>query len=958
MSTTDEEGLISDKELEAAFGPMEPGIAEQQLMASVIREMTGFDAPAVTVGPYELGEMIGEGAMGVVYEAMDEDLGRPVAVKVLRRRTTSRSVAERKRSIREAKTMAEVVHRNVVHVHKVGFDQEQAWISMDLVRGPTLRRWLQDDAPPWRTILDVYVQAGRGLAVAHARSVVHGDFKPDNILIGDDDVPKVTDFGLALLDGEPGVMGGTPEYMAPEQYLGRQCEQRSDQFSFCVALFEGLAQHHPYSRWSFAEFASTLQERAPDATKDSIRREYRRSLFVNTSNGKLRWERLPEAVPRSVRSALARGLHPQPEQRFPSMTELLDLLDLQKAHREARRRKTWYVGMTAAAVVGASIATAATLQRERNERARVCQAAAGEFEEVWNDELRDSLVREHSESAAGQIGDIVERQRARWLTAHDRACEATLMQGEASAWGPVASCLEQRREILAQGLRRLGDLDDAQAVHTIDQLASESPGACLLDGAAVTPAQSATAVRERDSIAKVRDELAKARLDEVARRYEAGLARANQQIERAMKLQYEPLLAEAFYQRGRLRVYQAWHETKDRRGWSTPGIDDLAVANTYAANSFHRSTAWDVTIFRAKALTLLGVPAPPIDFDILLAGPGEQSLLREQKAELLEMQGLDHRRRAKVADDPDTAIAELELAIESFEDALQEQTRRRYGIGQAKVRANMARAYIELGTRKGSNAAPEYYRRASELIEQALALWGETNNEYGYGQEYVAPLLGALINAKMGLATEQEAVQDIVDEQIARLQDRPSQIYVLLPGIQAYYRQGPALGLADLAVDLIEEQPPKSLLETQVRMYALDALIRDPSATRRLDDVRRWSVALEDRLPLQDSLASREPLAWAYLGRASLLLRELPEARSWLEQARDSVGWSAQTPITQAELLLDLTEVYLGLHDLERAHQTYEIVDALLVDLPGAGAYLPEVLVPRSDDLRQRLEAE
>ncbi|MEX1364274.1 MAG: serine/threonine-protein kinase [Nannocystaceae bacterium] len=925
-------------------------------MASVIRNMTGLDAESVTVGPYELGEMLGEGAMGVVYEAMDEDLGRSVAVKVLRRRETSRGAADREQSIREAKTMAEVVHRNVVHVHKVGFDQGQAWISMDLVRGSTLRRWLHDEERSWRTVLEVYVQVGRGLAVAHARNVVHGDFKPDNVLIGDDDVPKVTDFGLALLDGEPGTAGGTPEYMAPEQYLGRHRDARSDQFSFCVALFEGLTGHHPYSRWSFDEFASTLQERDPNVTRDSIRREYRRSLFINTSNGKLRWPRLPLAVPRRVRDALARGLHPDPDRRFTTMSELVEQLDLVEAHRKARRRNTWTVGVATASAIALAFGIAVGMQHGRNERALVCQAAPDHYAEVWNDGVRASIARGISESTTGQIGDIVELHRARWLTAHDQACEATVMKGEMDAWKPVASCLEQRLELLGQGLAGLAGLDDSQAVAMIDELASAAPGACLLDGTAIA-VQKNVAAEHRDAIAQVREELAKARIDEIARRYEAGLATVDQQIERAKEIGYEPLLAEAFYQRGRLQMYRAKYETNELDGRNTPGIDDLEVASTYAATSFHRSTTWDITIFRAKALALLKVPPPPIDFGTQLLAQGSQALLREQRAELLEMQGFEHRRRAKLEKDPDAAIVELELSIDAYQAALKEQTRRGYGVGAAKVRANMARAYIELGTRRGVDAGAGDYRRATGLIEDALGFWGETKSRRGYGQHYVAPLYGTLVNAKMRIASEREAARMIVDSQIEQLQGQGSQIYVLLPGILAYTRERRALELADQAVALIEQWPPPSSLETQLRMYALDALVRDPQVTQRIDDVRSWRRALAERPPLTGDLATRQPLVWAYLGRASLVLGELDQARQWLESARDSTDWSTRTPTTRAELLLDLTEVYIGLSDLGPARRALAGIQAVLDQIPGTAEYRTEVLVPRYDDLRRQLDA-
>ncbi|MEX1365805.1 MAG: serine/threonine-protein kinase [Nannocystaceae bacterium] len=283
-----------------------------------------FEGPLPShVGPYRVIGHIGSGGVGVVYEARDEDLGRSVAVKVLR----DASPANVARFRREARAMSRVNHPNVATVYEVGEDDGRGYISMELVRGQTLRQWL-DSRPGWAEILAVVRQAAEGLRAAHAAGVVHRDFKPDNVLVGDDGRVRVVDFGLAKHHAElsadradgrvfdrralareladtgitrTGSLMGTPAYMAPEQFRG-EGDARSDQFALCVVLYEALYGVLPF----------------PGETAEE--------LFLATTRGRLRpWPKRDD-LPIGLRPALRRGLSVRPADRHASVAALLESL--------------------------------------------------------------------------------------------------------------------------------------------------------------------------------------------------------------------------------------------------------------------------------------------------------------------------------------------------------------------------------------------------------------------------------------------------------------------------------------------------------------------------------------------------------------------------------------------------------------------------------------------------------
>ena len=231
--------------------------------------------PGAPIGRYLVLERLGQGGMGVLYTAHDPQLQRVVAIKVLRSRADkdASQTAGQARLLREAQAMAQLSHPNVVPVYDSGPYGSGIFIAMELVRGSTLDHWVKLKPRSWREVLAVFVMAGRGLEAAHAAGLVHRDFKPANVLVGEDGRPRVTDFGLAratraltlpettetpeavmrsgpiTLD-EPltlaGSMMGSPGYMAPEQYVGAATTNATDQFAFCVSLYEALYGVRPF----------------------------------------------------------------------------------------------------------------------------------------------------------------------------------------------------------------------------------------------------------------------------------------------------------------------------------------------------------------------------------------------------------------------------------------------------------------------------------------------------------------------------------------------------------------------------------------------------------------------------------------------------------------------------------------------------------------------------------------
>jgi serine/threonine protein kinase/formylglycine-generating enzyme required for sulfatase activity len=322
--------------------------------------------------------------MGVVYAAYDPKLDRKVALKLLRpTRTGGDQARGTARLEREAQAIAKLSHPNVVGIFDVLVFEGRVVLAMEYLAGGTLRAWMAAKKRPWREVVAMFIEVGKGLAAAHAAGQIHRDFKPDNVLIDGNGVPKVADFGLARIRSTTGVhqaiasedeagaaagsadsgasdataltrtgaVAGTPAYMAPEQFVGNEIDARTDQFAFCVALYEALYGERPFAGATVLALAASVADG--------------RVLPAPKGNDTPAW----------VRACILRGLRPAPEQRHPSMDQVIALLANDPVARRWRR-----IGLAVgavAAIVGVVTTRQFALQRREEVRRQVAEQISG-----------------------------------------------------------------------------------------------------------------------------------------------------------------------------------------------------------------------------------------------------------------------------------------------------------------------------------------------------------------------------------------------------------------------------------------------------------------------------------------------------------------------------------------------------------------------------------------------------
>jgi eukaryotic-like serine/threonine-protein kinase len=514
-----------------------------------------------SVGRFVITRRLGAGAMGTVYEAHDPDLNRRVALKIVGQPGQTDSL----RLLREAQALAQLQHPSVVVIHDVGAMQEGVFIAMELVDGENLRDHFADSSQPWKRALALYLQAGRGLAAANEKSIVHRDFKPANVLVDRQGRVRVTDFGLARLarnnaigrasatitspphavtdtvtedvtrDQPPaaqadtallaspltheGALLGTPRYMAPEQRARRPATARSDQYSFCVCVWEAVFGVHPF----------------PDGQD---------AFTVPRRSGR--------KAPRWLVRALERGLSFDPAHRHPSMTALLD--DLERAPRI--RRRGW---MAVAAVTILGVGTVMSLQaRSASDPCRSVEPL-----QAWTPEARIATRAAFLASGlpyATRVHDTVSQRlddyAARWRAMNVETCRARVAGTQSAEMLERRHlCLDRRqdevgalvaamrvipRDRVEKAIEALGNLGDLHACEDADAL---SRGAALPQDAA-----------RADQVRALEREIATVEAQQSIGRPDDRSASVEELLAMARALEYSPVLLRALD----LKVDLAW----------------------------------------------------------------------------------------------------------------------------------------------------------------------------------------------------------------------------------------------------------------------------------------------------------------------------------------------------------------------------------------------------------------
>ena len=516
----------------------------RRAMFDVLARLTGKKA-AVTLGRYELGRRLGQGGCGAVFVAHDPKLDREVAVKVLLPSAIAPAEAS-ERLVREAQALAKLGHPNIIEVFDVGTDtielgkegrpRDGVYIVMEYIDGPTLQDWQVEDERVVSEILDVYEKAAIGLGAAHDVGVVHRDFKPANVMLTRDGRVKVLDFGLAredlalaserapdeTLSADPestgggdrsltrtGVVMGTPRYMAPEQHAAEPATPAADQYALCVALWEALTRSPTFSAQTLEGLAQA-KSAGPPPRPTAMR-----------------------GVSRAVYAVIARGLAPDPTQRFPSMDAFVAAL---RQARRPTRRGVW----AGALVVGAAAAGLAAWS--------MSSAAPASGPPPWCDEATPawtSAAIEPDPQWPTGASPRVDRFASRWTSARAAVCapgrteDPALVRAQADCLARAAAYFETARGELASD-------DDGTKMSARRRLwGAPSPQRCAEEDPASFFARTADEEAELDAImARMRTEYAQPRPPEDTVEFiETSMARADALHDHATATELLTLLA-------------------------------------------------------------------------------------------------------------------------------------------------------------------------------------------------------------------------------------------------------------------------------------------------------------------------------------------------------------------------------------------------------------------------------
>ena len=690
---------------------------------------------------YTLLEPLGAGGMGVVHVAYDAKLDRRVALKLMRLELAHETTGER--LVREATTLARLSHPNIVVVYDVGRLGDQVYIAMELIEGTTLRGWLEEQAPrSWREVLRRLLDAGRGLATAHRAGVIHRDFKPENVLVSNEGRVCVTDFGLARLsadkDGashvasaetliedtsltQTGALVGTPAYLAPEVFAGAPATELSDQFSFCVTLYESLYGARPFRAANMDELtAAVAKGRVEAPPRDAV-------------------------VPQWLRQRLLRGLSLDPANRYPDLDALL--ADLERDPARRLRRGVLTVGGLVAVAGAFALGGALGGDEPRCERDSPALTAA------WGPDTRASVEaaftrveRPYAASAWTSTARILDRYADDWKRERFDACTATHGTGQQSEalLDLRMRCLNKRLTALRVTAALLARADEdlvSRAVDVAGALPNVSDCGDTATLQSVVPLPGGTGIRAQ--VEQIEQEIAEATALRIAGELDRAAELATELVPRAKELGHDPLIADA------LVTYATVEHAQGRRTAAEEGLREAVLV----ADRGHHDAA------RADALLMMvwfvGADPERIEEAVALARRAEAVIgrLGEDEAELARLldnlgvafrtarrmdEALDHHRRAlairrRILDDNDPELAntinnvgavhrdlgELALAEQQFSEA-NRIWMRAYGDEHPQVAFALNNLAALASDREDVDAGIDYVTRAIDIREAAL----------------------------------------------------------------------------------------------------------------------------------------------------------------------------------------------------------------------------------------------
>jgi len=860
------------------------------------------------VGRYLILERVGQGGMGIVYAAWDPDLGRRVAIKLLRmdkQHAEGRTIGQA-RLLREAQAMARVSHPHVIPVFDVGTLGEGVFVTMEFVDGTTLKKWVKDEQHSWHQVLDTFLAAGRGLAGAHAAGLVHRDFKPDNVLIGKDGRVRVTDFGLARMaeDGvEPprpalpegalehaapelvqvtldGQAVGTLMYMSPEQRRGEAPDARGDQFSFCVALYWALFGVWPFDRQRSS--ARDADYSPPSSHKGTSRPSQRPGDLrpIDPTTGAFEPPR-DSKVPAFIKQAIMRGLAPEPSARFPSMDALLARLE----YRPRVRRMA--AGAAALTLVALGSSYAWYAHQASQAQALLCTGAEQKLAGIWDDAARRQVTegllatgKPEAADVASRVTHMLDDYARGWVEQSTEACRATRIRGEQTdqLLSLRVVCLERRLQDVKAVTGVLAAADAAlipKAVDTVAVLPSLRGCADVATLSQVEPPPESPKVREE--IERISGELSRLKAMTDAGRYKPAKEVAEQAVKAATGLGYRPLEAEALLGQGVLEArsadyVQAEHHLTQAVWTAQASRNDAVLARATSMVIFalgsdpkrlNEALQWG-ELAKASITRMGGNEELEGDVENYLgivysrADQVEEALTHlERSLQLMErILGKEHPRRASILMNLGVAYRKRER----FEDAL---AALREGIAiREKVNGpahpsigSLNYAIAQVLLKKGDFEQARTY--ASRALEIRLATFGPEHAEVGDAHD----LLG---NASALAGKHQEALESFLKglaiKEKALGKDHRTVTFSAAGAGMAYLE----LGQPERALPLFERVLAINTLEQLVRGDAFFGIARALDALKRqeVEVLASARKAHEAFTSVKDSGRTAEVEAW------------------------------------------------------------------------------------------------